>query len=170
MSTLDRLVAENWKPVVGYEGLYEVSDLGRIRRVRAYNSTHSGKVLKPSDGPGGYQLVMLYKHGVGVSFRVHRLVATAFLGLRQQDVVNHKDFDRTNNQAANLEACSVGHNTRHALASGRGGTCKTDASRVRWIRSRLNDGVSIRELCRSTGLHKATIAAIKSGQSWGWLR
>ena len=68
---------EIWKPIKGYEGLYEVSNFGRIKSLN-YNHTGKGKILKQNQIMNGYKLVMLYKDGNGKNYLVHRLVAEAF--------------------------------------------------------------------------------------------
>lgn len=92
-------MTEEWRPIVGYEGLYEVSNTGQVRRVSDL------MVLKFSDRKG-YCGVRLRKDGKRKMFSVHRLVAIAFIqnpyGLPQ---VNHKDENKKNNNVDNLEWC-----------------------------------------------------------------
>lgn len=94
-----------WKDIKGYEGLYMVSDLGDV-----FGMT-SGKSLKPYCNNRGYLRVNLCKNGNSKSFFVHRLVAEAFIpnphGYPQ---VNHKDENKTNNRADNLEFCDLKYN------------------------------------------------------------
>lgn len=96
---------EIWRPVVGYEGLYEVSNTGRVRRVSDL------MVLKFSDSRGYYG-VHLRKDGKRKTFRVHRLVAQAFIlnpdGLPE---VNHIDENKSNNSVDNLEWCDHKYNS-----------------------------------------------------------
>ena len=111
---------EEWRPVVGYEGLYEVSNTGRVRSVDRYVKTcygsyrlHKGKVLSPGIRPDGYLVVSLQYR----MFRVHRIVAEAFLpnpdNLPQ---VNHKDEDKSNNRVDNLEWCTAKYNNNYGTA------------------------------------------------------
>ena len=111
---------EEWRPVVGYEGLYEVSNTGRVRSVDRYVKTcygsyrlHKGKVLSPGIRPDGYLVVSLQYR----MFRVHRLVSEAFLpnpdNLPQ---VNHKDEDKSNNRVDNLEWCDSKYNNNYGTA------------------------------------------------------
>lgn len=101
---------EIWKPVKGYEGLYEVSNLGRVKSLKYGRE----KVLKPGDDNNGYLFVKLYKDGKRKHFKVHRLVAEAFLpnpeGLPE---VNHRDEVKTNNVVYNLEFCSRWYNMHY---------------------------------------------------------
>lgn len=101
---------EIWKDIKGYEELYQVSDLGRVR------SFKSGKwqTLKNRLTPRGYYLVTLYKDGKATNKWVHKLVAQAFIpnpdNLPQ---VNHKDEDKLNNAASNLEWCTAKYNINY---------------------------------------------------------
>ena len=90
---------EIWKPIPGYEGLYEVSNLGRIRSLYRYK-----KILKPSPNWNGYTTAELWKGKKRKRFTIHRLVATCFCdNPHNKPFVNHKDETRTNNRAENLE-------------------------------------------------------------------
>lgn len=96
-------------PIDGFEGLYEVSNLGRVRSLdRLVNSNggtrlHKGKVLKFVNNGGGYLQVYLYKDGKSTKFYVHRLVYEAFHGKRPEGMeINHIDEDKSNNSIKNL--------------------------------------------------------------------
>jgi len=109
---------EVWKPVVGYEGWYSVSSLGRVRRDRQAIGTQAGKLLSLRPRKGGYVPVVLSKNGVTKQFLVHVLVCTAFHGPppSPDHEVNHKsdDGDRSNNCEDNLEWGTHGKNIEHA--------------------------------------------------------
>ncbi|MGX9931963.1 NUMOD4 domain-containing protein [Virgibacillus salarius] len=109
---------EVWKDVVGYEGYYQVSSFGRVKRVprditgkNGVTRHWKGKVLKHTFNPDGYPMCILSKDGKTNLFGVHRLVAQAFVSNPEQlPVVNHKDEDKTNNIVNNLEWCTVAYN------------------------------------------------------------
>lgn len=98
---------EEWRPVPGYEGLYQVSSHERIwsqSRKGVGGQNIRGRTLKPSVEPFGYKRVVLYKDGVPHGFRVHELVAMAFLGPRPAGarLIRHLDGDPGNSFASNL--------------------------------------------------------------------
>jgi hypothetical protein len=101
--TPEKCEGEVWKPIPGYEGLYEISNLGRIRRL-------TWKFVRGSDF-GGYRRVNLIKNGEQKSFLVHRLVAEAFIpNENEYPFINHMDENPSNNSADNLEWCTPAHN------------------------------------------------------------
>lgn len=116
---------EIWKPVVGYEGLYEISNLGRLKSVsRTVNHSKTGsrkipeKIKTPTDIKG-YFCCYLYRENVGKRFAIHRLVAEAFIpNPENKPEVNHIDGDKHNNNLSNLEWVTPSENMRHALNAG----------------------------------------------------
>ncbi len=102
-------MTEIWKPIKYYEGLYEVSNFGRIRkgeRLKAQNKNNSG-----------YFLVTLYKNNIKHIYLVHRLVAETFISNpNNHPCVNHKDENKENNRVDNLEWCTRKYNINY-------GTC-----------------------------------------------
>ena len=112
---------EEWRPVVGYEGLYEVSNTGQIRSFDRYVKysngrihLHKGKVLSPIKDKDGYLQVNLCYNGKIHQIKVHRIVAQAFIpNPNNLPQVNHKDEDKTNNSVDNLEWCTVKYNNNY---------------------------------------------------------
>lgn len=105
-------MAEHWKDIQGYEGLYSVSDTGIIK-THIYN-----KILKPHI-QHGYETVVLYRNKKCKTFGVHRLVAMAFLdNPNSYEQVNHIDGNKCNNNVNNLEWCTAKQNTHHAINNG----------------------------------------------------
>lgn len=106
---------EVWKDVVGYEGYYMVSNLGRIKSMR-FRHIKREKIMNASIRPDGYMSVGLSKDGVTKTRTVHRLVATAFLeNPNNLEMINHKDENRSNNAVDNLEWCTRGYNQLYSL-------------------------------------------------------
>lgn len=100
---------EIWIDIQGYEGLYQVSNLGRIKSL-TYN-----KVRKPSITNAGYEHIILSKDGKTKPHSVHRLVALAFVANPNgYKYVNHKDENKLNNKASNLEWCTAKQNLIHS--------------------------------------------------------
>ena len=118
---------EQWRPVRDYAGLYEVSDLGRVRSVgRVVPHRLKGKktiptrILKQGKAGNGYWTVSLWQNNKGKTHCVHSLVANAFLGKthRWSVLVNHLDGDKTNNVLSNLELTDQKGNIGHAIKAG----------------------------------------------------
>ena len=99
---------EKWKDIDGYEGMYQVSDLGRVRSLK-YGKV---RVLRPGKNHKGYLQVSLCKDGKQESFYVHRLVAEAFVHNNNifNTEVNHIDECKQNNKVSNLEYCDRSYN------------------------------------------------------------
>lgn len=104
---------EIWKNIRDYEGLYQVSNLGRVKSL-GNNKTKKEKIMKPSVNKSGYLLICLSKNGYIKNYLVHRLVAQAFIP-NPYDLpqVNHKDEDKTNNVVSNLEWCDQKYNNNY---------------------------------------------------------
>lgn len=111
---------EIWKDIKGYEGYYQVSNLGRVRSMnriikRSKGSFYTrGKLLKLYIGKDGYISVMLYKDGLNKLFRVHRLVAETFISNpNDYPIINHIDENKINNHINNLEWCTYQYNNTY---------------------------------------------------------
>jgi hypothetical protein len=129
-------VSTEWKSV--FNGLYEVSDIGEVRRAVDGVNTHAGRNLKPCKSSNGYMIVGLHSDGKRSNQLVHRLVAQAFIGFIDRGFeVNHKDGDKTNNCVSNLEIVTRSENCTHAI---RTGLSKAPTERVygdeHWTRSK----------------------------------
>ena len=107
---------EIWKDVKDYEGLYQVSNMGRVKSLN-YRNTGKEKIMKGFDNGHGYLFVVLFKDGKDKKCRINRLVAQAFLENPQNlPEVNHKDNIRTNNCVDNLEWCTKQYNIDYSLS------------------------------------------------------
>ena len=102
---------ENFVDIHGYEGLYKVNNRGEILSVRSW------KLLKAGRNSHGYMTVSLTKNGKSKTYKVHRLVAIAFIpNPNNYPYINHKDEDKTNNNVENLEWCSHKYNLNYGTA------------------------------------------------------
>lgn len=115
-------MCEVWKPISGYEGLYEISNYGNVRSLERYKvyrnelRTIHAKILKYNTITSGYKQVALYKSGKRKCLLIHRLVAEAFIdNPHNLPQVNHKDGNKTNNNVANLEWCTAKENMVHSV-------------------------------------------------------
>ena len=126
---------EIWKDIKGYEDLYQVSNYGRIRglnrvvlREKMGNFIKNGFILKQTQSAKGYKNIILSKNGISKRYKVHRLVAEAFLDWhdfkytvddlgkvfdKNKLEINHKNEDKTNNVVSNLEWCTHSYNMKY---------------------------------------------------------
>ncbi len=101
---------EIWKDIEGYEGLYQISNLGNVKSLK------NNIILKPSKNSKGYLQVFLWKNGSGKLLRIHRLVAKAFIpNFDDKPQVNHIDGNKQNNRVNNLEWVTNSENQKHAF-------------------------------------------------------
>lgn len=110
-------MAEIWRNIRGYDGLYMVSNCGRVKTLHATDSYPHNKdgILQNNASSNGYSMVALCKKGIIKRFLVHRLVAEAFIpNPNRLPVVNHKDENKSNNNASNLEWVSQKQNLLHS--------------------------------------------------------
>lgn len=111
---------EEWRPVIGLEDVYSVSNMGRMRREARAPGTHPGYLLKPRPDHEGYMKVNLKYQGRIIRKSVHVFVAAAFIGpCPEGQEVNHIDPDNANNRADNLEYTTHLENIRHSIRLGR---------------------------------------------------
>lgn len=113
---------EIWKEIKGYEGLYEISNLGRVKSLTFRKCVHGidtlsyhDTIMHPTDNGNGYLIVSLRKDKQRKNKYIHRLVAEAFIpNPEHKKVVNHLDHNKTNNQVTNLEWCSQRDNVNYS--------------------------------------------------------
>ena len=167
---------EVWKPVLGFEGVYEVSNKGLVRSLRKRGGMVSIRRL-----PAGYLVVTLSHPGVrkGYTRLIHRLVAEAFCARSDPTLsVNHIDGDKANNTPDNLEWVSMRANIHHAIQTGLnkqyGAThsqAKMTEDQVREVRRLLSEGhMSQQAIATQVGCHFATVSLIKLGKIWRSLK
>ena len=153
---------EIWKDIKGYEGLYQVSNIGRVRSVDRYVNhigckvIRKGKILRPATDTSGYHGVILSKNNIAKRYKVSRLVASAFIPNPQnKEQVNHIDGNKLNNNVVNLEWCTASENIEHAYKNG-----------LLIIPSGSNDKRSIRvnQIDKNTGAIIATYAGLREAE------
>lgn len=175
---------ETWRPVVGYEGSYEVSSLGRVRSVERLvpcknrwgqigERRYKGRVVKPYPNRG-YLYVWLSVDGVQSIHPVHRIVAVAFHGTRPEGFEpNHENGDKADNRAANLSWTTRRENVRHAhdvLGSHnrgeRNGRAKLTDEQAQEIRRCLESGETGKAVAKRFGISPNTVSRIRNGAGW----
>lgn len=174
---------EVWKPVVGFEGLYEISSFGRLRsRDRQAKSRYPtgrflrGRVMKMSVQDGYHRVTLVKSSGAAASLFVHGLVCEAFHGPRPEGhQVAHANGVRTDNKAENLRWATAQENgadrVKHGTAP-RGelhGKSKLSEQNVIDIRAGLQAGDRKVHLARRFSVSMRLIRLIETGKAWAWL-
>ena len=163
---------EEWRDVVGYEGLYQVSDQGRVksleRKVPKWDGERTVKerILKPAVKPTGYVEVNLYTGGKQKALTVHRLVCQAFHeNPDNKPEVNHINEDKTDNRACNLEWSTRIENCNHGTRNERTGKAQSKP-----VAQYTQDGELIKvwpstmEVGRQTGFSQGGISLAANGK------
>lgn len=172
---------EIWRDAVGYEGYYQVSNLGRVRSLDRYvnhwphgEQLIKSRLLKQNNDGRGYNVVTLCKNGTKTTHRVHRLVAEAFIpNPNAYPCINHKDEDKTNNMADNLEYCTVKYNSNYGTRNNRLGeklTNRPDESKsvlqFTLDGEFVNEYPSMAEAQRQTGIDSGNISSCCRGDRY----
>lgn len=174
------LPTEIWKPVVGWEGLYSVSNFGRVRR-EAWNYPRytKPKILKAHPACRRYPKVVLvctFENRGKKTCSVHRIVAQAFVPNEEgKPQVNHIDSDVMNAHASNLEWTTQKENIQYAFEQGRKTTrkgsesnlCKINEEKVTSLyREILSGEKSLNQIAKDYGIHPSSVSAIKTKRNW----
>lgn len=167
-------IMEEWKAVIGYEGVYEVSSEGNVKRIRPASGTRPNKILRPTplDAAGRMKVVLSIGSKLR-NYRVHRLVMASFVGPCPDGMeVNHKNGNPSDNRLSNLEYTTPKENSLHAKRILFRGVCEdhyharlTNES-VRQIRRQLAVGRTQKSLAKEYGVSRATIGDIKGERTW----
>ena len=169
--TEKELKNEIWKPVVGFELLYSVSNLGRFRRDKANRGAKVGHILKQRIR-SGYWCLELRKDADTRSYIAHRLICKTFHGLppTPKHEVNHIDPDKLNNRADNLEWVTRSENLAHRKLHGlevlgeRRALAKLKDADIPVIRRRLANGETAVAISKDYPVTSGTISKIKRGE------
>ena len=147
---------EIWKDIKGFEGIYQVSNLGRVKRVK------TGRILKSDMNSKGYLRVGLCKNSIKSNKRVHRLVAETFIpNPDNKSEVNHIDENKTNNSLDNLEWMTTKENINHGT--------RNERVSIPIITTNIKTGEStefygISECARQLGLNAGNITSVLKGR------
>ncbi len=163
---------EIWKPVVGHEGLYEVSNLGNVRRLSTKgtsgtgNYAREGRVLRIRKNNKGYSMVDLWFDGKREQKLVHRLVAEAFIPNPENlPEVNHRDENPSNCNSDNLEWCNHLYNSRYGNRNEKIGKANSKV-----VLQFDTEGVFLKRYCstmqaqRDTGIGNSRISECCNGK------
>lgn len=156
---------EIWKPIKGYEGLYEVSSFGNVRNAKTKNIKSTSKDKR------GYLMIELYKDNIRKHKYVHRLVAKTFIPKEQwNESINHKDENKQNNRIDNLEFCTMVENIKYGTRGLRSGLARFNhplrSKKILQINEKgeiINEWCSIAEAYRQTKICKPNIIKCLKG-------
>lgn len=185
VNKIEDLEGEIWKPVSGYEGFYEVSNLGRVKSLPRWVNTANGgkqyrpgKVLKPQFNGAYYHVRLSVHHKIKI-FLVHRLVAKSFIApIEGKPWVNHINGIKTDNEVWNLEWSNVSENTKHAFRTGLAKPLtgknhpqygKESVRRKRVIDSSTGKTFnSVDEAAKSVGVSRSHLSSMLTGFRRNW--
>lgn len=166
-------VKERWRKIKNYP--YEISNLGKVKRSKSGRRTFIGKILRLRVSTGNYLYINLSKNGRQKTFLVHRLVAEAFLGpCPNEKEVNHKDGNKQNPYANNLEYVMPKENIKHAIELGlinnkgeRHYRAKLTDDDVKKIRKLHRSGKYMqKEIAEKMGVTEVDVSRIIRGRNW----
>ena len=166
-----------WKDVAGYEGLYQVSNTGQVKRLVCTKgrSAQGNYVLAQTDNGNGYIRIGLCRDGQVARHYVHRLVAAAFLAppIEKQIEINHKNGNSSDNRVENLEWTTRLENERHAIANlgksnagEKNGMSKLTVAQVLEIHALTKSGHSRRFLAQRFNVSYSAICDIVTRRRW----
>lgn len=169
--------AERWAAIPGYEGHYEVSDLGRVRGVSRIvrhssgaNKQVGGQILSQLTLRNGYRQVFLWKEGTRAAICVHRLVLLAFVGECPDGMeARHINSVRADNRLCNLAYGTHSENTIDTMKLGRGGRQKLNPKLAKEIVLRAEAGELVKNLAKEFGVSVRSISRIKNRHSYSWI-
>ena len=147
-----------WADIAGYEGLYQVSSTGEVKSLKGWNGhriIERERILSKTKTTTGYYKVELIKNGVKRSFRVHRLVAGAFIPkVEGKEIINHKDGNPLNNSVSNLEWCTQKENVNHAYDTGLNKRFEISKNE---LKDMYDSGMSISDIAHLKGISGSVI-------------
>lgn len=170
---------ETWRDLEGYEGMYQVSDQGRVKSLdriikiekkgKKVEQRLMGKVLSPYDNRKGYLLIDLSKNGKRQREYIHRLVAKAFINNPNElPQVNHLNNVRNNNFVNNLEWTSAQGNVDHMVKQDRHHS-KLRPDQILEIRKLIDKGVKQKDIAIKYQVAPTIISNINTGRAWWYV-
>lgn len=173
---------EQWRPVRGYEGIYEVSNLGQVKRIAPWGDGRANRIRGIRHlNPKKYMRITLYWNRTKKEFPVHRLVFEAFSGpIPEGCQINHKNGRKHDNRPENLEAMTPSENQKHSyrvlnrvkvtLPGSDHFNAKLTNADVLEIRRLKAAGLFGADIAARFGIHKNHVYDIVNGKRWGWLK
>ncbi len=170
---------EQWVSVLGYDGFYEVSDLGNARRVTTQGGRPSGRPLRPGSRRN-YLNFTLSVENKQRTLCAHRMVWEGFNGPIPEGMqINHDNGDKADNRLSNLEVCTPSENTLHAVhvlkrpwsspphvPGEKNGRAKLSAGDVEKIKELRATGLSQQKIADQFGIHQTGVSALLRGVTW----
>jgi len=175
VSFIEDVMNTEWRDVVGYEGIYKISNRGELRKIliNGILGKESGTV-----GTQGYKVTKLYAYGKKTMRSIHSMVAEAFIGPYPKDKeINHIDGNKQNNSVENLEYITKTENMNHAIKMGlrwvpKGSACKqsilteSDVAEIRRIAKERGFRCGQKQLANQFGVSERTIQSIIYREHW----
>lgn len=167
-------IEEIWRDIKGYEGLYQVSNYGKVKRIKTRYNNKCNKILKPSEDGSGYLSVVLCKDGKMKSFGIHKLVLGAFIGLCPKNMERcHNDGNIYNNYIGNLRYDTHYNNMQDSIKhktikNGSKHYCSVvNELQVRIIKRLLEDAyLTQKEIAKIFNVSKHIICGIANNRTW----
>ena len=167
---------EKWRDIKEYEGLYQISNYGNVKSL-SYRRMGICKELAKIKNSNGYISASLFKKGKGKQYRIHRLVAIAFIDNSiNKPQVNHKDGNKQNNSVNNLEWATKSENEKHSVKNNlrimpksdyeNNGNSKLTKKDVIEINLLINNNLKIKDIAWKYNVSYYAIWAIKKGITW----
>lgn len=164
---------EEWKNIIGYNGKYQISNFGNVKSYKRYKE---GKILLPTKDKDGYfQIGLRDENSKRKWYRIHRLVANAFISNPNKFTeINHKDNNPSNNKVDNLEWCTIEYNNKYRFTHGNGnnkgenGSCATLTNKeVKEIRKKWNTGkYKVKDLMKLFSSTRAVISGVINNKTY----